>query len=219
MRRKQWAWGRLPSLPEPGQCPYSTIQDAIDNTRGEGAPITVCRGAYLERISLNAEVQGANVTIQGAGSTRTIIDADGEGTAVTVFPATVAFLESITVTGGKAGLGAGIVNRGSLTLKNCAITKNDNGAADHGGGGGIYNARGAQLTVTESSISENTALDGQGGGILNAGAVALQGISRVSENMADRGGGIFNEGGTVTIDSSSSVSDKEPDNCVGTTAC
>jgi hypothetical protein len=31
--------------------------------------------------------------------------------------------------------------------------------------------------------------------------------------------GIFSQLGTVTIDASSSVTDNEPDNCVGTRAC
>ena len=60
------------------------------------------------------------------------------------------------------------------------------------------------------------------GGILNDGngaSLTLQGSSRVTENQADQGGGIFNRGGTVTIASASSVTINEPDNCVGTTAC
>jgi hypothetical protein len=204
----------------PGPCPYRTIQAAIDDSRGEGAFITVCPGTYQERLRLNSTVQGNFLTIQGSGSNETIIDADGDGTAVTVFPGTVATLESVTVTGGKAALGGGIVNRGRLTLKNCTIAKNGNGAADNGGGGGIYNAPSARLTATETNITENTALDGQGGGILNdGGAVELQAESEVTKNMADQGGGIFNRnGGTVTL-AGGSVSDNEPDNCVGTTAC
>ena len=142
--------------------------------------ITVCPGTYQERISLNAAVHGQNVTIQGTSSSGTIIDADGDGTAITVLPATFAALEHVTITGGKAALGGGIVNRGELTLKNCVITKNDNGAADNGGGGGIYNARGTRLFVSDSSIAENTALDGQGGGILNDGTVTMNAASCTS---------------------------------------
>ena len=207
----------------PGQCPFNTIQAAINNSRGEDAMITVCPGTYQERLNLNAAAaQGNFVTIVGSGPGQIIIDADGDGTAITVAPVTVATVQDVTITGGKAALGGGIVNRGNLTLKNCTVTKNDNGAADNGGGGGgIYNARGARLTVSETTITENTALDGQGGGILNdGGAVELQANTQVTKNMADQGGGIFNRnGGTVTIDEDSSVSGNEPDNCVGTTAC
>lgn len=200
-------------------CQFSSIQTAIDGLSDFGGEVNVCAGMFKERITFNAALQDG-VTIVGAGLDNTIIDADGDGPTVTVDPRTIATLRGLTITGGKAAMGGGIVNRGQLTLQDCSVTENSNGAADGGGGGGIYNAVGARLTLITAGVSDNNALDGQGGGILNAGTVELQANSTISKNMADRGGGIFNQaGGTVTVDSNSSVSSNEPDNCVGTTAC
>lgn len=204
----------------PSGCAYRTIQDAIDNAPDDEGEVFVCAGTFKERITINGAF-AQNLSIIGAGLENTVIDADGDGTAVTILRDTFATIEGVAITGGKAALGGGIVNRGILTLHDCAVTDNSNGAADGGGGGGIYNAPGARLTMNLVTVSRNNALDGQGGGIFNAGGtVALQESSQVAKNMADQGGGIFNQaGGTVTVEDSSSVTGNEPDNCVGTTAC
>lgn len=200
-------------------CPFTSIQTALEALSGFGAQLNVCAGTFRERITFNAALQNG-VTILGAGVGSTIIDADGDGPAVTVDSRTIATLRGVTITGGKAAMGGGIVNRGRLTLQDVNVTKNSNGAADGGGGGGIYNASGALLTLDTTGVTENNALDGQGGGILNAGTAVLQENAVVSNNMADRGGGIFNlAGGVVSVGNDSRVSNNEPDNCVGTSAC
>lgn len=204
-------------------CKYTSIQAAIDDINNLNPPpaeIVVCPGVYKERITVNP-LAAANLTIQATSSTPsdTTIDADGEGTALTINRGVFIEFESFTITGGEAAFGGGIVNRGFLTLDNCVITDNDTGAADVSGGGGIYND-GGNLTLQLTTVADNHALDGQGGGILVAGGtVFLQGDNTVTKNIADQGGGIFNQGGTATIDSDSSVTGNEPDNCVGTTAC
>ncbi|PKN44089.1 MAG: hypothetical protein CVU63_11295, partial [Deltaproteobacteria bacterium HGW-Deltaproteobacteria-20] len=75
-------------------------------------------------------------------------------------------------------------------------------------GGGIYNKSGASLTVTRSTISENTVQNkggtGNGGGICNRGTLALEACT-ISGNRAEQvnaspyGGGICNLG-TLTLD-------------------
>lgn len=83
-------------------------------------------------------------------------------------------------------------------------------------GGGIYNLaftgsvgnRDSTLTIIDSTIHDNSALNGRGGGILNenqnvdqAARLILQGSS-VSNNDADIGGGILSDAGIVTISNS-----------------
>jgi hypothetical protein len=203
-------------------CQFSSIQAAIDAVTDQPAveEIDVCPGVYNEQIVVNPLLV-SNLTVRATSSSpsATTIDASGQGTALTVNRGAFIEFDGFTVTGGKAAFGAGVANRGFLTLKNCVITKNDTGAADDSGGGGIYND-GGELTLSLTEIVNNHALDGQGGGILNVGGkVALQELTQVLKNMADRGGGLFNQGGTVTIDGDSVVTGNEPDNCLGTSAC
>jgi len=204
-------------------CKYTTIQAAIDDIDNLDPPpeeIAVCPGVYKERITVNP-LADFNLTIQATSTTPsdTTIDADGEGTALTINRGVSITFDSFTITGGKSAFGGGVVNRGLLTIRNSVVTDNDTGAADDSGGGGIYND-GGNLTLNLTTVLDNHALDGQGGGILNAGGtLTLQGSTQVTKNMADQGGGLFNQGGTVMIDDDSSVTDNEPDNCVGTSAC
>jgi hypothetical protein len=204
-------------------CKYASIQAAIDDLVNQQDPpieIAVCPGVYTGRVTVGPLVV-SNLTISATSSipSDTTIDADGEGTALTVNRGAFIEFENFTITGGKAAFGGGVANRGFLTLRNCVIAKNDTGAADDSGGGGVYND-GGNLTLTLTEVTNNHALDGQGGGILNVGGtVGLQEATRVFKNMADQGGGLFSQGGTVTVDSSSSVAGNEPNNCVGTGAC
>ena len=54
------------------------------------------------------------------------------------------------------------------------------------------------LTVSQCSLSDNFAGNGDGGGIDNAGTLTVSQCS-LSGNLAGDGGGIFNFGGTLTI--------------------
>ncbi len=80
--------------------------------------------------------------------------------------------------------------------------------ADLVGGGGIYNASGT-LTVTDSTISYNTANSGGdgGGGIYNYGGPLTVTDSTISNNTApDGGGGINNSGGGTPTITASTIS-------------
>jgi predicted outer membrane repeat protein len=124
--------------------------------------------------------------------------------------------------------GAGIVNHGTMTLNKSEV--NGNTAAGTGvvaSGGGIVSAQGppgtapTTLTINNSSVNNNRA-GGDGGGIANGiplpgpmplpgGALTLN-HSQVTGNTAARGGGIFNNGGTVTL-AATSITGNTPDNC------
>ena len=111
-------------------------------------------------------------------------------------------LDGFTIQDGNADFtdvnddGAGIWNRGNLTLKNIVVRNNE--AADDGGG--IRND--GELTVINSTIADNTALSQSsstsgGGGLLNTnGENTLVTIinSTFSGNEAKNGGAIRNDG-------------------------
>ena len=66
-------------------------------------------------------------------------------------------------------------------------------------GGGIYNVDGA-LTISNSTLSTNST--SSGGGIYNRSGTLTVTNSTLSANSAEYGGGIYNIGGTVTINNS-----------------
>ena len=110
--------------------------------------------------------------------------------------------------------GGGIKNVGTLTVIDSMITSNRvsySDGADHGRGGGIDNDN--QLTVINSTLEWNSVdgpswsvpqpATGGGGGIYNgAGATATLTGDIITSNSVGRGfgGGLKNDGGTVTLD-------------------
>ncbi len=163
-----------------------------------------------------------NVTIAGAGSGATVIDAAQPAGSISVrAPVTiVATTGRVTVRGvtlrrgnfsGSSfeGHGGGINNAGVLVLEDSVVTENWSSSS----GGGIYNQ--GELTLTRSVVSRN--FSGQsGGGIVNTNLVGScptspchngEGLLRVrdsviSENFAELGGGIYNYVGTADLVSS-----------------
>ena len=126
-----------------------------------------------------------------------------------VTPGHTVMIQGLTIsnglaTGGSPGFwGGGIYNDGStLTVANCVISGNSAGGMI-GFGGGIFNNANnsghADLTISNSTVSGNSASNG-GGGVYSNGAgqlhhatVVLNG-STISGNSASSGAGIFNNG-------------------------
>jgi hypothetical protein len=97
--------------------------------------------------------------------------------------------------------GGGIYNAGDLTLRRVTIRGN---RATFGGG--LYNDSGATVTIINSTISGNTALDpgicdgGYGGGIFNNGGfVNLLNATITANDGECQGGGVWTESGRVTL--------------------
>jgi PKD repeat protein len=99
--------------------------------------------------------------------------------------------------------GGGIGNGGTLTLNQCTLSGN---ISIHGGGG-IANAYGGTLTLNQCTLSGNDStidvnaggtFDG-GGGIYNIATLALNQCTLTGNSCDYRGGGIFNNGGTLTM--------------------
>ncbi len=91
--------------------------------------------------------------------------------------------------------GGGIYNSGTLTVTNCAISKNTAYTSQDGGtycsGGGVYNE--GQLTIAGSTISDNSAR--YGGGACNEGGSFTATDCLITENTSYYGGGIEHNGG------------------------
>ncbi|MBF2050367.1 MAG: CSLREA domain-containing protein, partial [Elainella sp. C42_A2020_010] len=130
-------------------------------------------------------------------------------------------VNSSTFSGNSAlGDGGGISNFGTLTVNSSTFTGN---SADGLGGGGIYNL--GTVTVSSSTFTGNSASRSEGGGISNLRTLTVRssyflnnranteggGISNrflgtatlignvISQNSANTGGGVFNDGNTVNL--------------------
>lgn len=123
------------------------------------------------------------VTLQGAGSGKTIIDAAKHDRVFDLFGA--ATISDVTIQKGKTdenGSGIKVEASGKLTLRDSIVTKDQ--AVN---GGGIYG--GGPVSIKDSSIWYNFCAN-QGSGIyIGYGGDIFQ--SQVSFNCADQGGGIF----------------------------
>jgi CSLREA domain-containing protein len=138
----------------------------------------------------------SDVTLVGAGTASTIIDANALDRVVHIGGGTTVSISLLTIRNGflpeGALSGAGILNQGALTLEQVAIrdnflTGNDVG---QGFGGGISNCFQCNLTLTDSTVSDNTA--DNGGGISNGGTLVIQN-STINGNRVDiSGAGITN---------------------------
>jgi CSLREA domain-containing protein len=176
-----------------------------------GDVINVPAGTYT--LSLTGAEGGGNVqvndidvddevTIQNDSVQPAVIDANGiSGVFQTDAAGDGATLVGLTITGGSAFSGAGILNSDVLTVRNSTIV--DNFATSQGGGIAHF---GASTTLTNVTISGNRA-NADGGGIhLDVGGVvSLQSVT-VSNNTADadisgfgNGGGISRQGGSVAL--------------------
>ena len=144
-----------------------------------------------------------DLTINGAGNTSSIIDGGAIDRVITVLSGATVFIDAVTIRNGDPGPGfgaAGILNAGTLTLTNSAVT--DNTGDDFGGG--IYNT--GTLTLTDSTVSDNTLLgsnaSGGGGGIFSQGTSTLTRTTVSGNSTIGRGGGIYNLDLTATITNS-----------------
>ncbi len=104
-----------------------------------------------------------------------------------------------TISGNGAAFGGGIWNYPSGTLTVTDSTISDNTVGNDGGG--IYNTATATLTVTNSTISGNTAGSGPGGGIENAGTLTVTNSTISGNTTTNNGGGISNTGTLTVTDS------------------
>jgi len=159
-------------------------------------------------------------TINGAGAASTTIDAQGIDRILRIDAGRTVSISGVSLVNGlvTSNDGGGISNAGSLTLTDCIVSHNsasigssaggginnlgvlhatrvtfsDNHAGDGGNGGGISNSIHANLTLSQSTLSANTA-GNDGGGVSNQsdGGFTVD-TSTLADNTAGfQGGGIY----------------------------
>ena len=172
-----------------------TLRQAIQsaNTTAGTNTIEITATGVITLASALPPVQNA-VTITGPGANLlTISRSSAPGTPdfrIFEFNAAVAFLSGVTISNGAADQGAGIWNKGQLTMSNCVIAGNV--GRGNGRGAGVKNS--GQLLVVGSVVTGNAGpANGFTGGGIDTGEGQLTVIdSTVSGNQAkSAGGGIY----------------------------
>lgn len=204
-----------------GACTASlcSVRDAIEaaDSAGGSSTITLPAGNYKLTIETSGTPfdpttgdldidNGANVTIKGAGTASTTVNANNADRAFTVQSGAALSLSDLTIANGQpqtdVGIGCGICgggiwNQGALALSHVAVTSsNGNGA-----GGAIYSRAGTTLSVTDSTFKLDSA--DLGGAILtSADPTDISGSIFASNVAFSQGGAIQTQTGAVSIDSS-----------------
>jgi hypothetical protein len=177
----------------PPQCQFSSIQAALD-AAFDGDQILVAGGTYAGPVRI-----AKSVSLIGSGASVTVISGTGpdgpDESVVSVVPDVSATVSGVTVTGATGGVparGAGIDNRGSLTVQNSVVSGNMAAPI-----GGIYNN--GTLRLNRSSVVGNQGYDVAG--IYNAHGVLIVRSSTVVGNRGEGSGGITNDGTAEISDS------------------
>ena len=200
----------------PSTIPVTSLADAGPSTLR--AAITQANlDTAQDTITFNPSVRGTIALVSALPDLSTAIDIEGPGPSVltvarssapttpefrifTVPAGAVVTISGLTISGGDLSQFSGGSGGGIFnagTLTLTDSTLSGNTAFIGGRGGGIFNA--GTLTLTDSTLSGNTTLiDGIGGGFYNTGTLTLT-DSTLSGNSAPLGGGGVYNAGTLAV--------------------
>jgi CSLREA domain-containing protein/uncharacterized repeat protein (TIGR01451 family) len=184
-----------------------SLREAIvaANHNAEDDTITLGAGTFVLTQAVLGDLDIASsyaLTIAGVGPDLTIIDAS----AITdrVFElhegvGTVVITGVAVVSGTVSGYGGGIYNHDADLVLINSIVSNNTVTGTEGYGGGVFVEAGT-VTLNDTQVRGNAAtVDGGGVFVGATGALFQNSGTAVSDNVADRGGGIFSGFGRVTI--------------------
>jgi hypothetical protein len=138
-----------------------------------------------------------DVEIDGATNDVTVIDANNLDHAIDVGFFCSATLSNLTIQNGTGTFGGDVGNSGRLTIDSSILT---GGIAISGAG--VY-SNGGTLTITNSTITNNgTSRTTFGGGVFAQNATVTLANDSLVNNSGGFGVGLYLNGGTATIDSS-----------------
>jgi hypothetical protein len=164
----------------PPACQYTSVADAVAAS-ADGDVITIGPGSFAGGFTITNRV---NLVGAGAGSTEIL----GGDTGVTVAAGADVIIRHVTITG---ATGTGLVNHGTLTVRDSTISANDGIDVD---AGGILNT--ATLTLHGVTVSNNHGAEA--GGLQNHGSAVIAGSTFVG-NHADFDAGAIRNFGNVTF--------------------
>jgi hypothetical protein len=166
------------------------------------------------------EFKTGTTTITGPGANLLSVSGNHASRVFQVDSGAAAALSGLTITGGSADRGGGLLDSGgTLALSNCTVSGNSasfgGGLLNSGGtfiltnctvsgnsakyGGGLFNYNGGSTTLADATVSGNSAT-AYGGGLFNKDGTTTLTNATVSGNSANAGGGLFTyDGGKTTL--------------------
>ncbi|EFL24370.1 conserved hypothetical protein [Streptomyces himastatinicus ATCC 53653] len=176
---------------------------AVGQVAASGGTVSLAPGCVYTLTSVAAT--GANgpdglpiitggVTITGTGATIVRSASAPDFRIAEVASGGSLTVSGVTLSGGRAADGAGILDAGALRLQRSAVTT----SVASGTGGGVEVAPGAAATFSLSHLSGNSANDG-GGVHVGTGASLTANSSTFSDNTADSTGGAIANWGNSTL--------------------
>lgn len=182
-----------------GECPAGSGTDSI--TLPSGTYTLAIPGAAEDANKTGDLDITSDLTIAGAGASRTTIDAAHLDRVLSVTAAATVAIEGVTITGGRTPPGA-TGPEGTDALNGGPNTSLGLNGLDGGSGGGILNA--GTLTVTGSAVIGNATGAGGNGGSAAHGGNGASGGGQGGDSDGGHGGyggdggGLYNTG-TLTI--------------------
>ena len=138
----------------------------------------------------------ANTTVTGVTVQGGNLGTSAEGGGIYIDNAAVVNLAEVAIKNNTGKHGGGIYNKDG-TLTVTESTLSGNSAAN-GNAGGLFHEAGTTVTLTNVTFSGNSAT-GDGGGIMTKDPVTLTNVTLANNHADGKGGGIRREGGTATF--------------------
>ncbi|MGH7885920.1 MAG: IPTL-CTERM sorting domain-containing protein [Thermodesulfobacteriota bacterium] len=179
------------------------INDANDEAANPGADTIILDGSTFTLTEINNNTLGNNglpvitseIIIEGNGGTIHRSSAGGTPAfrIIAINGSGDLTLNETTISGGLANAGGfyGSAGGGIFNFGTATMTNNTISENTADAGGGIYNG-GGTATFINSTISGNT-VDNSGGGIFNRGAVEIINSTISGNDSGNYGGGIYND--------------------------
>jgi hypothetical protein len=195
-----------PTRPRLEQLEDRSVPSIVTNTSGSDTvpgslPYEVANAPFGDTIQFAASLNGATITLNNMLDINKNLKIDGTGTGITVNgggnrvfqiePGTIADIFGLTITGGGGpGLGGGGGIYNFGSLTLVNSTVAGNTALE---GGGIFNNNNAKMVMSADTVNGNTA-DDTGGGIVNRGQLTITNCTIANNAAVNFGGGIANDG-------------------------
>lgn len=142
---------------------------------------------------------GKQFTLRGPGADQITISGGTANAFIKVSEGAGLNISNLSFKNSQTVIYGFIQNAGTLTITNSIISNNEEIAGDHGYGAGIYNYKTGILSVSNSTISGNKIIgqnSGQGAGIDNEGKLTVTNTT-ISNNSASSSSS-YNSGGGIT---------------------
>ena len=190
-----------------------SLREAVTAANAHAGADTIVLPAGVFKITIPGAIENGNatgdfdvtqdLTIKGAGSSATVIDAQKLDRLFDLLGNIGVTFSGVTLQHGNAGAfdgGAIQALSANITLDHCVVKDNAAGL----GGGGINDLAG-NVTLIGTTVARNVAQNDGGGIHVGTGALVVKGASSVRRNWSHgNGGGIFAGGGLTMTNSTAS---------------